>query len=220
MADYVSSLLDITGPAEELAEFKRAHLVRGTFDFNTIISMPQSLAIDSTSCVETGYAALYGNWEEVAKYWMFKEPAGKFGYPFPLLSREQVVACLKSFDCADMYLVPAEQYHKNILEYGHGDWHGWCLEHWGTKWNADEVCITESDDKVSIKFVTAGKYPAPVLKKLSSAFPSLQFHVRYVDEFRRWGKDFVLSNGKETKKVKRTPREIEAEIQGLGSESA
>ena len=65
---------------------------------------------------------LYGNWEEVAAYWMFKEPAQKFGFPFPLVSREQVVGCLRSFDCADMYLEPAEQYHRNVTMYGHGDW--------------------------------------------------------------------------------------------------
>lgn len=215
MADYVSSLLEITGPTEQLAEFGRLHLVGEMFDFNTICPMPPGLDIESSSAVETGYAALYGNWQEVAHYWMFKDPAKTFGYPFPLQSREQVIACLKSFNCADMYLVPAEQYYKNITEHGHGDWYGWCLEHWGTKWNADEVSVAIAPKKIIVKFVTAGAYPKPILKKLSLAFPSLEFHVRYVDEHHRWAKDFVLLKGKELKKLKRIPKEIATEIEGV-----
>jgi hypothetical protein len=214
MADHVSTLLVVTGPADDLRRFGERHTAGGTFDFNTVVPMPPSLEIKSDSSVETGYAALYGNWQEVAGYWMFKEPAAAFGYPFPLQSREQVVACLRSFDCADMYLAPAEQYHRNVIEHGHGDWYGWCQQHWGTKWNADDVSIEASDSAIAIRFVTAGKYPRPILKVLSTSFPSLHFHVRHVDEYLRRGKDFVLVKGREIRKNARTATAIAEEIHG------
>jgi hypothetical protein len=215
MADYVSSLIEITGPAEQLAEFNCLHLVGGTFDFNTVCPMPPGLDIESSSAVETGYAALYGNWQEISHFAMFKEPAQSLGFPFPLSSREQVIACLRSFECADMYLVPAKQYHKNITEHGYGDWYGWCREHWGTKWNADEVSVAITSEKIVVKFVTAGAYPKPILKSLSLMFASLEFHIRHIDERHRTGKDFVLLKGKELRKQKRIPADIAAEIAGV-----
>lgn len=212
MADYVNSLLCVTGPPADIQEFCLKHLAGGTLDFNTVIPMPAGLEIESSSAVETGYAALHGDWASVAGYWMFKEPAKEFGYPFPLAAREQVIHCLKSFESADMYLVPAEQYHRNQLAHGHGDWYGWCMEHWGTKWNADEVKMTCGPENAEIRFVTAGAYPKPIFKKLSRDFPALDFHVRHVDEHLRRGGDLVFKNGKETRKIKRLARDLASEI--------
>jgi len=216
MADFVTSLVVIDGPDATLEAFTRRHLAGNTFDFNTVRPMPPGLDIESSSSVETGYAALYGDWQTVAGYWMFKEPAQQFGFPFPLESREQVIRSLQSFDCAELYLAPAEAYHNNIIQHGHGDWHGWCRENWGAKWNADEVVIEAKDPPLYLKFVTAGSYPKPILKALSTTYPDLQFHVRYADEHLRWARDFVLVNGKETRKIKRPAKEISAEIRAFG----
>lgn len=213
MADYVTTLIVITGPTASLQSLVQAHLSSNTFDFNTITRMPDGLDIESGSAIETGYAALYGDWQSVAAYWMFKEPAEKFGYPFPLASREQVLTSLRSFDCPDIYLGPAAQYHHNMQTHGHGDWYSWCNEYWGTKHNADEVAVQIEPDVVRLKFVTAGKYPKPVLDTLSKSFSDLEFHVRHFDENLRGVKDFVLVNGRETKKTKRVPSEVLAEVQ-------
>ncbi len=215
MADYVTSLIDITGAPARLADFQATHLANGTFDFNTVHPMPPELEIESSSAVETGYAALYGDWREEVGRWMFKEPAKEFGFPFPLESREQVIRCLESFDCADMYLVPARAYHENVQNYGHGDWYGWCTEHWGTKWNASDVRLLVADEHISLSFVSAGSYPKPILKTLSLSYPELMFHVRYYDEHFRWARDFVLTKGKETQKQKRPPRDVAAEVEAF-----
>ena len=45
MAEYLSSAIAIIGPAEQLAEFSRLHLVGGIFDFNTVCPMPPGLDI-------------------------------------------------------------------------------------------------------------------------------------------------------------------------------
>ena len=132
MADFVTSLIELSGPTRALMAFRAKHLAAGTFDFNTVDPMAPELEIESSSAVDTGYAALYGDWTSEAGRWMFKEPAQEFGFPFPLESREQVIKCLQSFDSADMYLLPARTFHENITKYGHGDWYSWCSEHWGT----------------------------------------------------------------------------------------
>jgi hypothetical protein len=215
MTDLVTSLIEISGSTDALAGFSAAHLESGSFDFNTVHRMPPELQIESSSAVETGYAALYGDWQLEAGRWMFKEPAQQFGFPFPLESREQVIKCLQSFDCADMYLLPARTYHENVLRHGHGDWYGWCTEHWGTKWNADDVRIAQAHERVALSFVTAGSYPKPILKKLSLSFPGLAFRVRCYEEHCRWARDFVLSKGRETQKQKRPAREIANEVEAF-----
>jgi hypothetical protein len=217
MADYVTTLIDLSGTAEALAAFSARHLATGTFDFNTVDPMPPELQIESGSAVETGYAALYGDWRLETERWMFKEPARQFGFPFPLESREQVIKCLQSFDCADMYLLPARAYHENVARYGHGDWSGWCAEHWGTTWNAEEVRVSQAHERIALSFVTAGSYPKPVLKTLSLSYPDIAFHVRYYDEHFRWARDFVMVKGKETQKQKRPTREIANEVEAFRS---
>jgi hypothetical protein len=213
MADFVTSLIVVFGPGEARQRFADAHLANNTFDFNSVRPMPEELNIESSSAVETGYAALYGDWASVSGYWMFKEPAQEFGFPFPLASREQVIQSLKSFDCAEMYLAPAMAYYENVKRYGHGDWYGWCVEHWGTKWNASDALVRIEAQQIQVSFVTAGSYPKPILKDLSATFPELEFHVRYVDEHGRRARDFVLLKGKETKKLKRPVQEIAAEVE-------
>jgi len=212
MADFVTTLVVLTGPPASLADFSAAHLKAGNFDFNTVHPMPPELEIESDSFVETGYAALYGDWTTEAGRWMYKEPAAAFGFPFPLESREQVLRCLESFDCADLYLVPARTYHDNVIKHGHGDWYGWRMEHWGTKWNADDVRMATSPGAIAFSFVTAGAFPKIVFKTLSQSYPDLAFHVRYFDEHFRWARDFVLVRGKETGKQKRPARDIAAEV--------
>jgi len=212
MADFVTTLATLTGDAGALADFAAKHLAKNSFDFNTIDPMPPELDIESNSMVETGHAALYGDWRLETGRFMFKEPADAFGFPFPLESREQVIRCLQSFDCADLYLVPAKTWHENVQKHGHGDWYGWCLEHWGSKWNADEVRFRIAADRIDLSFVTAGAYPKPIMRALSQAYPQIAFHVRSHDEQCRRARDFVLTKGRETKKLKRPPKEVADEI--------
>lgn len=213
MADYIVSLIVPSGPPDALAGLARRHLQGNAFDFNSVCPMPPELNVESDSAVETGYAALYGDWRTEAGRWMFKEPAETFGFPFPLESREQVIRCLESFDCADLYLARAKIFRDNVDRYGHGDWYGWRIERWGTKWNADEIRVRIDAGTVAFSFVTPNAYPKPILRDLSIAYPDLSFHVRYCDESCRRARDFILSKGRETRKLKRPPRDIAAEIE-------
>jgi hypothetical protein len=196
MSDAVTAWLTLTGDSDSLAALARQHLPNGNFDFNTVQPMPPELEIESSSMVETGYAALYGDWQTETGRWMFKEPAQAFGFPFPLASRRPrpITTTMQ------------------LQRHGHGDWYGWCNEHWGTKWNAEEVRVRIEPDCLHLSFLTANTFPKPIAKALSLAFPSISFHIRCVDEHGRWAKDHRLLKGKESQKLKRSLKEVADEI--------
>jgi len=207
MSDAVFVRIVVSGAPRELEACRQAHFAQG-FDFNSIVPMPPELEIEESSAVTTGYAALYGDWTEPAAYWTWKEAAASLGLPFPLQSREQLLACIRSLDCAEMYLAPARQFKENVEKYGHGSWYGWCKEHWGTKWNAEEPSVSAELGQLTVRFTAAGAAPKKVLVALSKRWPSLEVHVQYADEHGRWGRDYVLRSGREAEKIARKPREI------------
>jgi Ferredoxin-like domain in Api92-like protein len=217
MSDAVFAKLVITGPMEAVEACRIAHFAGGSFDFNSVIPMPPELDLEESSAVTTGYDALYGDWTEPAQYWTWKESAASLGYPFPLASREQLLACIRSLDCADMYLVPAHQYKQNLEKYGHGTWYGWCKEHWGTKWNAEDASVAASPDRLVIRFTTPNSFPKPVAVALSKKWEELEVQVLYVDEHLRWARDYRLRKGREVQKMKRSPSEIFAEVRSEGA---
>lgn len=216
MSDAVFVLLRISGDPVPLASCRDAHFSSGLFDFNSVIPMPPELEIEESSAVTTGYDALFGDWTEPAKYWTWKEAAAKLGYPFPLESREQLLACIRSLDCAEMYLAPARQYHDNIEKYGFGSWYDWCKKHWGSKWNAEDSKIQAGPDEISVRFTTASAFPKPLVKALSKKWPALEIRVLYVDEHLRWSGDYVLKAGREVQKLARTAADVLREIRNAG----
>jgi hypothetical protein len=207
MSDAVFAQLTLAGDPTELECCRKAHFERG-FDFNSVLPMPPELEIEDSSAVTTGYDALYGDWTQPAQYWTWKEAAASLGLPFPLQSREELLACIRSLDCADMYLVPARRFKENVEKHGHGSWYGWCKEHWGTKWNAEDSAVTAGTDRIVVRFTTTGAFPRKVMVALSRKWPGIAMRVRYADEHARWGKDCVLKNGREIEKVARKPADI------------
>ncbi len=208
MSDAVFVKITVSGNPDLLQQCAAAHFANGSFDYNSVIPMPAELNIEESSSVTTGYDALYGDWTEPAKYWTWKEAATSLGMPFPLESREQLLACIRSLDCAAIYLEPARQYKENIDRFGHGSWYGWCKQHWGTKWNAEDSAVTLEPQQLVVTFTATNAFPKPVVSALSRKWPELDFKVLYVDEYLRWGRDFSIRNGKETAKVKRSPSEV------------
>jgi len=217
MSDAVFAKLVVAGEPGLLAKCREAHFAAGSFDFNSVVPMPPELDIEESSAVTTGYDALYGNWAEPARYWTWKEAAAKLGLPFPLESREALLACIRSLDCADMYLVPARQYKENVEKHGHGTWSGWCKEHWGTRSNAEDSGVAMESGALIINFTAASSFPKPVIVALSKRWPDLDFHVRYVDEHLRWGRDYRLRKGREVQKTKRLASEILQELRNEGA---
>lgn len=217
MSDAVFSKIVITGEHGALEHCREAHFVAGSFDFNSVVPMPHELHLEESSAVETGYDALYGDWTKPAQYWTWKDAAACLGHPFPLQSREQLLACIQSLECAEMYLAPARQYKENMEKYGHGTSYGWCKEHWGTKWNAEDARVAADPARLVVRFTTANSFPKPIAVALSRKWPDLDMRVLYVDEHLRWGRDYRLRKGREVEKAKRAPSEILAAVRSEGA---
>lgn len=77
------------------------------------------------------------------------------------------------------------------------DWYGWCVNHWGTKWDAYDVgplTIDVGRSKLQVQFVTAWSTPTHALVAMSEQFPELTFTV---DSEEEWGagETHVYNNG-------------------------
>lgn len=193
--------VQVQGESELLALFQRECLRTGGLDFDSIEPMPLELDFEKTNLLETGYNALYGEWREVARQWMLKEDAGKKGYPFPLESREQVLACLSALDRSESYLGPGKRFQDNLAKFGHGSRETWREQHWGSQHSPDGVKVSTEIGAVCIWFVI-DKFPIKVMKAMSKKYPQLRFDVSYADDAMRNGRRLNLTNGREGSKEK------------------
>lgn len=82
-------------------------------------------------------------------------------------------------------------YLYNIVNYGCDSWYDWCCEHWGTKWNACEVCIGDK----AISFQTAWNVPDPILEAFAYLCDeyNVTFEGEYADEDRGHNSGHICS---------------------------
>lgn len=79
-----------------------------------------------------------------------------------------------------------------------GAWKDWCVDNWGTKWNAANDPETSFDDSDSIRFVTAWSAPIPAIEALAAMFPTMKFTLKYFEAGMFFGGIVELSNGEIT----------------------
>lgn len=72
----------------------------------------------------------------------------------------------------------------------------WCIENWGTKWNAKEAwIIVQSKDEVQLTFDTAWSPPLPIIKRLSELFPEHTFVLNYYEGLMGFQGTYEVING-------------------------
>ena len=71
-----------------------------------------------------------------------------------------------------------KQYYNNFKNYGATSWYHWCIDNWGTKWNACDIYMASED---IIVFYTAWNHPEPVIQKISELF-DVNVKLAYADE--------------------------------------
>lgn len=63
------------------------------------------------------------------------------------------------------------------------NWYHWCIENWGTKWNARlNTSLNFNDDDTVILFVTAWSTPEPIIYALSKRYPDIDIVCEFADE--------------------------------------
>ena len=60
--------------------------------------------------------------------------------------------------------------HKLVEKYGYSGWYDWCVDNWGTKWDARIDDSFLEDDVLTIYFDTAWSPPAPIYQELYEKF--------------------------------------------------
>jgi hypothetical protein len=184
MPNWCDNELRIEGKKEDVDAFLA--FVKGeedgeevVFDFNKLIPMPAELNVDYTSQSKVAYAAKYGSDEDVAgvlEWTWVKEKS--------VSTRDELLAMLERDEPQSLSL--ADRQKQNVERHGHGDWHHWRVENWGTKWNASDSVIDDEseyqgDKEVMIRFDTAWSPPIPVIKIAAERFPTLRFTLTYFE---------------------------------------
>lgn len=192
------------------------------FDFNKILPMPTSLNVasggyDNMAIQYTLLKMSFSQFEKTIR--KLKETKANFyGDYFSKIYRnkkytlEELESVAEKFeqqlkdnkkdlfdevDYEDLGIKNLEElgnvYLNNIINYGTDSWYDWCVNNWGTKWNAYRT-YRNSDDEVG--FETAWSCPFEVLKELSKQYKDVEIDVQYADEDigSNCG-EFVLLNG-------------------------
>ena len=143
------------------------------FDFGKIIPMPPSLDMESGSMEDLAIEAVVRKIAETR--YGFETPKAK-----PCMTTSEY---MRRFDLSrkteQELLEIGLQYITNKVRYGATTWYDWCIENWGTKWNAYENATIDQD---TISFETAWSFPEPVIVQLSKMYPDLEVEAWWADE--------------------------------------
>ena len=130
------------------------------FDFNKILPMPEELNVPASSD------------ENIARACYKAKLAG-----------EVTVKELTEYDLQrmsfDEWAALGKKYENNVKKYGASNWYDWCIENWGTKWNA---CNAEWYGDEYIDFDTAWSCPEGIYRKLAQMYPDVTIEASFADE--------------------------------------
>jgi len=167
MPNICYNKLTIRGERSEIEHFLEQVAGPDTlFDFNKIIPIPEELnQIQSVNTLKEDIAllcreAIEGDLTEEET----KSLDGKI-FDTDVTHRENAK---KAFHC--------------VVKYGASDWYDWCVEHWGTKWNAFDTSIKWRKNFYKkaccyLSFSTAWTPPTSILEAIIIQFPSLTFRL-------------------------------------------
>lgn len=152
------------------------------FDFNKIIEMPESLRLVSGSL--ENYAIKYVELKEHNLHLDEKDKLEEQNKKFvESLTEKQIFEdyseTYKKYNINNLYDL-GKLYLNNKTKYGTTTWYNWCIENWGTKWNAYDQSIEKGKTFVKFIFSTAWAMPKPIYDKLKKL--NLNFEVKYADE--------------------------------------
>lgn len=186
MPNICYNKLTIRGERSEIEHFlEQVDGPDTLFDFEKIIPVPKEL--DEVQSVERVQKDIY------------------------LLCREAIEGDLteeeikgldrKIFDSDVTYRENAKKAFHCVVKYGASDWYDWCVEHWGTKWNAFDTSIKWRKNFYKkaccyLSFSTAWTPPSPLIEEIKIRFPKLTFRLEaQVENPKPDENSIILGNG-------------------------
>lgn len=178
MANYLSyyALIQVSGDEAAISSFAQLHLNGPCLSFETLRPTPQGLAEGFPSDVEDAFDALYGDWTRVASRHRFAEPARELGLPFPLLSRDDAIACHEKIDpFGKEALAQARVRRRNTEVHGAGDVSTWRKLNWYVDSDAARTIASIHSNQITASFEIGCSVDETLIRLYSSAFPVLDF---------------------------------------------
>lgn len=205
MPNYVINICKFNGEQEKITEIlekirckdpeKFEDVQIGSFDFNEVIPMPQSLDIESGSRTFTGIELYLTSINPNADWFSFdtyeKVTQYTFDNLYNKLSKEKMFVPYRTSIAIEEIekIILNDDVNKlidlgykacgNMLNYGATTWYDWCCNNWNTKWNAIDSQLVGSD---SLYFQTAWSPAVPVILKLSEMYPDIAINFKWADE--------------------------------------
>lgn len=176
MPNHVYNRLTVTGPHDRLQEMltrvKDDKEGVGSFDFNKLIPMPESLNIECSARTTEGLK-------------MYKEFC-KVTEILPLAVEEELLREYQKDhpEFTDDLFNLGKTALNNLRQYGSVDWYDWSIRNWDTKWNAYGLIplAWNSDEECTFGFYTAWTAPEEVIKKLAAEYSDLHITHVWVNE--------------------------------------
>lgn len=194
MPNWVKNI--ITAKAETINKIKEKYFENDALSFEKVIPMPKTLHL--TSGTVTNHSIYYAyskkgavEQEEIRK--ILEKNLDGLDRKYIRIITEISEDTIKRIEDYALEYTPSEQekdlgietfeqlgdtYITNIKEYGHATWYEWCIENWGTKWDASRVCYDEN----RIVFETAWSSPASILLEISKGLKNDEFELKFADE--------------------------------------
>ena len=184
MPNHVANRISLRGDPKEIRSMLEAirsdEFGIGSVDFNKIIPIPESLHIAAGSKTVGGLKA-YRDFIEVYTFGRSAEETQKALENIPIESENAFLR--QRTDVARDEWELGKTAWNNIRQYGAPTWYEWCIQNWGTKWNAygyePDTDYSSSD---ALTFQTAWAGPHPILQRLSKMFPDIAFRHLWADE--------------------------------------
>lgn len=181
MPNYVNTKINFNATEEENQKIKKyVGSKKQEFDFNKLIKMPKSLNIVCGNIRPLAINYYLSSIDkEHAKELISKLPIeDTYKLNLSQEEKERVENYVKEEKVGMSAFEFGKTYVDNYLNYGTFDWYEWCINNWGTKWNACEPYVSDN----FIEFETAWSFAEPIVRKLSEKFPNIAFNVEYADE--------------------------------------
>lgn len=183
-------------------------------DFEKIVPMPESLKITSGSITQKSLDAFMHSIENSAEYRVYENLLYEHKYKARRMTNEEFEDFIettigdhvffddnKALNSKDEVLSFGKQVADNLIKYGCMDWYDWSIAHWGTKWNADTIEISEN----TILFETAWSPPIQAMQELTRKYPKAVFTLDFSDEQICVDCGYIIFTNKQIKDYKKYP---------------
>lgn len=184
MPNHIENIITLKGDKQQidamLNKIKSDEYGAGTIDFNKIIPMPESLNIEAGSRTDKGLK-LYK--EFIGECLLDRKETDVLKVTEKALAEAEKAFLNRRTDVKPDEWKLGKAAWNNIQKYGAPTWYEWCINNWGTKWNAygyDKNSDYSSEK--SLRFQTAWSAPQPVIERLSAMYPDVTFEQEFADE--------------------------------------